>query len=279
MIRWVCPSNSAEVSRYIEAYWYLERSAELKYTERPKLNPFPAAHLIFSAPNETHHYETEDDSYVVKGSHWIYPHSQTLKLDHAKSFYCLGIKFRVGALYSFKKTGFSAKALNQVEGLDCNSLEWCSESNVLELLMHAKLGAGHCVGMLDELFLRFASDCYEDKHSEITRRVIPLLLHESVSELGEKLFCSQRTLERSFSKVTGLTLKQCQSMLKLDVILEHLYQRQPSEINWVDLAFQFGFSDQPHFIRYLKQHINLTPGSYIQERGLTIDIYGGVVGE
>ena len=43
-------------------------------------------------------------------------------------------------------------------------------------------------------------------------------------------------------------------MLKLDVILEHLYQREQSEINWVDLAFQFGFSDQPHFIRYLKQH-------------------------
>ena len=68
-------------------------------------------------------------------------------------------------------------------------------------------------------------------------------------------------------------------MLKLDVILEHLYQREQSEINWVDLAFQFGFSDQPHFIRYLKQHINLTPRSYVQERGFTIDVYGGVEGQ
>ena len=279
MIRWVSPSNSLEVSKYIDAYLYLERPAELKNTVRPKLSPHPAAHLIFSAPNEVHHYETKDNSYVVSGSHWVYPHSQTLELDHAKYFSCLGVKFKVGALYSLKEIGFSQIVLNTVEGLDFDSYDWCSVNSVLELLSQVKLGADQCVMSLDEFFLRFLSNCHEDKHSEITRRAIPMLSHVSVSELSENLFCSQRTLERSFSKVTGLTLKQCQSMLKLDVILEHLYQREQSEINWVDLAFQFGFSDQPHFIRYLKQHINLTPRSYVQERGFTIDVYGGVEGQ
>ncbi len=97
-----------------------------------------------------------------------------------------------------------------------------------------------------------------------------------IAELGDKLFCSQRTLERSFNKVTGLTLKQCQSMNKLEAMLEYLYKRDFDDIDWIDVAYQFGFSDQPHLIRYLKKTIGLTPNTYAKEGGLTIDVYGGV---
>jgi len=124
--------------------------------------------------------------------------------------------------------------------------------------------------------LSILDNCIEDKHSELTRQALPLLTDKPINELGEALSCSQRTVERSFLKVTGLTLKQCQSMNKLDAILEYLYQRSASEIDWVDIAYQFGFSDQPHLIRYLKQQIDLTPKNYAQQRGFAIDVYGGV---
>ena len=42
------------------------------------------------------------------------------------------------------------------------------------------------------------------------------------------------------------------------------------------MAYQFGFSDQPHLIRYLKKQIGLAPKAYANERGFTIDVYGGV---
>jgi len=130
--------------------------------------------------------------------------------------------------------------------------------------------------MLDELLIPMLDKCVEDKHSELTRRALSLLVNKPINELGEALLCSQRTLERSFLKVTGLTLKQCQSMNKLEAILEYLYQRPARDIDWVDIAYQFGFSDQPHLIRYLKQHIDLTPKNYAQQRGFAIDVYGGV---
>ena len=65
-------------------------------------------------------------------------------------------------------------------------------------------------------------------------------------------------------------------MNKLEEILEYLYLREQNDIDWVDIAYQFGFSDQPHLIRYLKKQLNLTPKDYAQQRGFTIDIYGGV---
>lgn len=97
-----------------------------------------------------------------------------------------------------------------------------------------------------------------------------------VSKLSNLLHCSQRTLERSFLRVTGLTLKQTQSMNKLEAMLEYLYQRNTGDFDWADIAFQFGFSDQPHLIRHVKKQLGLTPKTYTKERGLTIDVYGGV---
>ncbi|WP_220034735.1 helix-turn-helix domain-containing protein [Psychrobacter fozii] len=52
--------------------------------------------------------------------------------------------------------------------------------------------------------------------------------------------------------------------------------KEHSQVDWVDIAFEFGFSDQPHLIRYLKHQIGTTPKKYVSKRGFTIDIYGGV---
>ncbi|WP_348650709.1 hypothetical protein [Thalassomonas sp. RHCl1] len=52
-----------------------------------------------------------------------------------------------------------------------------------------------------------------------------------------------------------MTLKQCQPINKLEALLEHLYQRDIGDIDWVETSYQFGFSAQPHLIRYLKSQL------------------------
>ena len=274
MIRWLKPPKSREVAKYIDCYWYLDKSAG--GVERPKLNPDPSAHLILSSSNQDYQYVIKDDVYKGKGSHWLYPYSHTIELDHANSYACIGIKFRVGALYSLNHLTFDQALLNTVSTINFEMFKDATDIHEDELLVNAKGDPDKCTEILDKILLPLLANCYENKHSEITRKTLPLLTDKPINELGDMLFCSQRTLERSFLKVTGFTLKQCQSMNKLEAILEYLYQRKQCDINWVDIAFQFGFSDQPHLIRYLKQHINLTPNNYAQQRGFTIDVYGGV---
>lgn len=65
-------------------------------------------------------------------------------------------------------------------------------------------------------------------------------------------------------------------MNRLEELLEYLYQRNSREIDWAHIAYQFGFSDQPHLIRHLKSTIGSTPKTYADKRDLTIDIYGGI---
>lgn len=278
MIRWLTPPKLAEIAKYVECYWYLEKSVTDIGIDRPKLNPDPSAHLILSLPKQPFHYSIGNVTFTGNGSHWLFPHSQTFELDHSGVFAYIGIKFKVGALYSLNQGSFDQAWFNTVKSIDFTSINITYPYNA-KSLMESAVDAELCCELIDKLLQPLFADCYEDKHSEITRKIIPLLADIPINQLAETLFCSQRTLERSFLKVTALTLKQCQSMNKLELILEYLYQRKQHEIDWVDVAFQFGFSDQPHFIRYLKQQINLTPKSYALERGFTIDVYGGVGSE
>ena len=276
MVRWLKPSKIPEVAKYIECYWLIEKTSDATSFDYPKLNPDPSAHLIISPKQQTYHYDMSSGMANGEGSHWLFPHHQTLQLDHSKPFVHLGVKFHIGALYSLKLFPDQQPILDDVKEVQLSTLFNGSFEDEIGLIELARSHPDLCCEKLDSLLMPLALDSHEDQHSQITRKALQALDGATISVLGSQLYCSQRTLERSFNRVTGLTLKQCQSMKKLEAMLEYLYQRDSSDIDWVEIAFQFGFSDQPHLIRYLKKQIGLTPKTYEKERGLTIDVYGGV---
>lgn len=276
MTHWLQPPKSSCVANYVECYWLIEKLTNSESYQHLKLNPDPSAHLIISPHTQVYHYDLNPGMAMGEGSHWLYPHQKTFELDHAKPFVYLGIKFHVGALYCLPEFSKSPLALDKVESANDSSLFnmlGMDESALIELARtHPKL----CVEQLDALLAPSLVKSVEDQHSKITRKALRYLDKIAISELGEKLNCSQRTIQRSFHRVTGLTLKQCQSMNRLEEMLEYLYQRDATELDWVEIALKFGFSDQPHLIRYLKKQLGFTPKTYEKERGLTIDVYGGV---
>lgn len=276
MIHWLETPRIPEVAKYIECYWFIEKLSDANSFDYPKLNPDPSAHLIISPEKQAFQYEMNPEAVTGEGSHWLFPHHQTFELDHSKPFLHLGVKFHVGALYSLKLMSDKRAALDRVEEVQLDTLFAKPIKSEMGLFQLARSNPDLCCEKLDNLFLPLVANNHEDQHSQITRKALQVLDSTSISELGNQLFCSQRTLERSFNRVTGLTLKQCQSMQKLEAMLEYLYQRDSSDIDWVEIAFRFGFSDQPHLIRSLKKQIGLTPKTYEKERGLTIDVYGGV---
>ncbi|MEZ9197828.1 helix-turn-helix domain-containing protein [Shewanella sp. 10N.286.54.B9] len=276
MQSWVVSPKDKHIAKYIECYWLIDKNSTEDINNFPKLNPEPAAHFIICPLQQRFHYQTSPKESSGMGSHWLYPQQQTLQLDHRQCFTYLGVKFRVGALYSLNIPAYKHPTLNQAAEVDLQQLLGEKDFCVDTILQIAKTDSDRCITELDTLLLPLFNSTTEDQHSELTRNILPLLASHSISELGDKLFCSQRTLERSFNRVTGLTMKQCQSMNKLEAMLEYLYQREAVDIDWAEVAFKFGFSDQPHLIRHLKKQIGLTPKNYAEQRGLTIDIYGGV---
>lgn len=274
MLQWIIPSSS-KLSHLIECFWFIEKASG-SGESFPKLNPDPCAHLILAPSSEPYAYACDTHSESGLGSHYLYAHQKTFELDHSKPFTHLGVKFKVGVPYTLPMSENNEVTLDRAIQLNISELLNLSDVNLNNLLASARHRPEDCVAQLEALLSPWIEQAKGDQHSQLTSKVIDELQRSAISDLADKLHCSQRTIERSFRRVTGLTLKQYQAMTKLEKMLEYLHQKQSEQIDWVDIAFEFGFSDQPHLIRYLKQQIGTTPTQYVAERGFTIDIYGGV---
>lgn len=274
MKNWKIEPQTSIVAKYIDCYWFLKKVHGDVTHGFPKLNPDPAVHLILSQQQQSYAYSLKSGTATGRGNHMILPHCKTIIMDHRQPFLIFGIKFKVGAFYSLQFPT-SQPLLDDVVPADFKKLFQLSIFNQEVLVGKTPGKREACRDYCDTLLLPFLSRVYEERHSELVRRVLILLAAESpLSELGNNLDCSQRTVERSFARVSGFTLKQYHSMERLEILLEHVHKLNSKEIDWADTAFQFGFSDQPHLIRYLKSSLGTTPGKYATERDLAIDSYG-----
>jgi AraC-like DNA-binding protein len=273
MDNWKQPPIDPELAKYVDCYWYLHKSASDISHKHPKLNPSPDAHLILAPAGQPYHYTLSETDKQGCGSHLLLPNTRTATLHHIDPFVVLGIKFKVGALYSLAPTS-NLPLLDDV----VDAPAFLSGRIPLIPRVPAKATSTEAIntlrGKLDDWLRPLLTTVYEDKHSQLTRDAIVLLDRVDIEALSQQLHCSRRTIERSFKRVTGLTLKQYGTLQTLDQLLYYLYQLQSSPPNWADVAAKFGFSDQPHLIRYLKTAISYTPGDYLKQRDLTIDVYG-----
>lgn len=276
MIQWLQQPKCSVVSKFIECYWLIEKNESTDSFQFPKLNPDPNGHLIISPENQPYTYEMDGKITNGIGSHLLFPHLHTFKLDHTKPFIHLGVKFKVGALYSSNSLNDSPPTINDVKSINLHTLINNKELDIEAILSIARKDDAECRNQLDSFLIPWLNQFQQDKYSELTARALEILDTTPIAKLSEKLHCTQRTLERAFNKVTGFTLKQCQSMNRLEAMLEYLYALSKEEIDWAAVALQFGFSDQPHLIRYLKSQLGVTPNRYANERDLTIDAYGGI---
>ncbi|WP_285163705.1 helix-turn-helix domain-containing protein [Shewanella goraebulensis] len=290
---WMIPPIDSLVARYVECYWFINTVKDDDGIAHPKLNPDTCGHLILTPKYQAYDYQSEAYSTQGKGSHWLFPYNKTYTMDHSEPMTLLGIKFHTGALYSLNLEPNTVE-VNRIAQVDVEqlfqqfppkpdsnlaaqlnvSLDSYLESSLASLLQVGQQDQTACAELLDQLLLPWVSTAKDDKHSELVRKAIALPPEVVISQMGQQLHCSQRTLERSFLRVTGMTLKQCQSINKLDNLLTHLSKHENNDINWSDIAQQFGFSDQPHLIRYLKNAIGNTPREYAKSREFVIDIYG-----
>ncbi len=278
MRNWKISPKNAAVAQYIDCYWLLEKSLGDAGPTSPKLNPDPAAHLIIANSQQPYSYKHSAYSSVGTGSHLILPYQKTYTLDHSQPFIVLGIKLKVGALYSIPLTT-SHPALDEVIPLDIQKKLHISSKNEAALINQSTQEPQVYRDILDSLLQPLVSGAKEDKHSLLVQKILAVLdksdlANTTLAHMGQQLGCSQRTIERSFSKVTGITLKQYHSMQRLEAMLDYVHQIEASNIIWSDIALTFGFSDQPHLIRYLKSTLGSTPGKYAEERNLAIDAYG-----
>ncbi|WP_461534205.1 helix-turn-helix domain-containing protein [Sinomicrobium sp.] len=82
----------------------------------------------------------------------------------------------------------------------------------------------------------------------------------SVSELRNKLFLTERTLERRFVKEVGVTPKVFCKIIQFQNSLAQIKNEASNSLTGI--AYENGFSDQSHFIKTFKKYTGFTPSEF-----------------
>ena len=74
---------------------------------------------------------------------------------------------------------------------------------------------------------------------------------------------TQKHLIQQFKKYVGLTPKQLQRIIRFNSILQRIHQKE--KIQWSDVAYECGFSDQSHFIKEFRHFSGFNPAEFIDQ--------------
>ncbi|EMQ4278302.1 helix-turn-helix transcriptional regulator [Vibrio alginolyticus] len=283
MIAW--KQSLPEYNWLIHQIWYLEVPEGEVIDPKPHLIPNPRAHLLFTPPEQGYSYDTRDIKLAGKGCHLLTANEHLLLLEDRAPIKRIGITFRPEGLYAIESLFSDASQVTAIN--QCEWFDW------LNTAFDERFQQG-----LWQLELQDSPQClldYIKRHLDALDiepcRIKPFLASQKavsvmdaqalrspelamdIDEIAKQCACSRRTLERSFKQVVGLSVKQYQQMARLEQMILTLYKQQEA-IDWASFSQQFGFSDQSHLIRSLKQQLRKTPSKYLKKRDLTIDIYG-----
>lgn len=255
----------------IHQVWFLEVEQGEPIDPKPYLIPNPRAHLLITPEQQNYGYHASDMVLSGQGSHLLTITDKLLLLEDTAPLKRIGITFKPHALYS----------LNKGAPLELNQSGWFAWLDELfptsfqtALLEHSSR---------EEITMRIkrqfdSSEIFPstDKPFTLAGNVVNLVetsqMH-NIDDLAQECACSRRTLERAFKQAVGLSLKTYLQMMRLEQMVLELHG-VVGDVNWADFSQQYGFSDQSHLIRTLKQLLNKTPSGYLKHRDLTIDIYG-----
>ena len=99
------------------------------------------------------------------------------------------------------------------------------------------------------------------------RAAAKLLYHTKgqfrMAELADRCHVSARQLERQFNEATGVSPKTLARTIRFEAIRQRL-MFEP-DANLTELAYEFGYADQAHFIHDFKAFTNKTPSEYAAE--------------
>ena len=75
---------------------------------------------------------------------------------------------------------------------------------------------------------------------------------------------TQKHLIEQFKKYVGLTPKHLQRIIRFNSILQRIHQQE--KIQWSDVAYECGFSDQSHFIKEFRHFSGFNPAEFIEQQ-------------
>jgi len=120
------------------------------------------------------------------------------------------------------------------------------------------------ISLMNRFIHCLTQDYKTDNYAQIDKAIRLILKHKGIipmSEVRKHIFMSERTFQRHFREVVGVTPKQWSTIIRFHTSKNRLSNKDSKE--FIDVVNDFGFTDQSHFIKFFKRYTGKTPVDYL----------------
>lgn len=156
------------------------------------------------------------------------------------------------------------------ELIDYSQLIGTAASSLHEELHSAK-SPRQAASTLDTYFCSLACQSKANVHTVVSAATEWILSHRgqfSAKGLSDYVGCKQRSLERAFNEVVGLSPKRLGGIIRLHYFLG----KSRTTKDFTPVVYDAGYFDQAHFIREFKKFTGITPGAYHKNDSLAVNV-------
>lgn len=251
----------SSLSEYVRCFWILESDEPATFPFIHRATAECCPELIFYYKGEVNVFKSESNAEKTFTS-GFYAQSQAFrKFAIDKAFGMLGVYLYPHALPLLFNIPASNVSDNNVDIVSLFGNEGrILEDKVMCAASH-HLRIGFITDFLTEKLTKPATkSCY---FSAAIRQAITAGTMQSVSEMANACNLSVRQIERDFKSLSGFSPRLFSKLTRFRSLMESLPAKAYS---MADLAYEFNYYDQSHFINEFKRFTGLSPTQYIKDR-------------
>ncbi|OXG05060.1 helix-turn-helix protein [Flavobacterium araucananum] len=92
-----------------------------------------------------------------------------------------------------------------------------------------------------------------------------VIIFDAAKIASSKMNTSERNAQLLYKKHLGYSSREKFTHVRFKELIKHLIKIKTSQINWIEIAADFGYYDQSHMIRDFKKFLDITPQYFLSE--------------
>lgn len=249
---------SKQLASVVRFYWSLEGviPSNETYIHRTFANHCPE--LIFHYGGKFNEIQTDN---TVKSTFQTGIHGQTNKIRRFTALHSCGIFGVMLQPYAIQILfGISATEIKN-ELVDLSLLLGQSGKDISEKVLLAKDNFSRKVLIENYLTSLLRNEIKEAEIINAIHRISFAKGNVNINSISKQACLSQRQFERKFKELTGFTPKSFSRLVRFKSIVDS-YQKK--WLTLTELAHDFGYYDQSHFIQEFKEFTGYNPKMYFE---------------
>ncbi|MDR8390803.1 helix-turn-helix domain-containing protein [Aliifodinibius sp. S!AR15-10] len=255
-------SPGKDLRPYVEFFWEGQFNLSGTTTLYQKVVPNGFVELVIH-PSDSHCHLPIGDGWSSSPDYTIiglYTRPYEVQFPHYVNVF--GIRFKPEGIYNLfgiPASVFSEKYEDMELVLGREFKEYCERlRETPHVGQRLKLTTNFLLKKLEQ---NSAEITYLNRAAEMIRRSEGF---NKIDDLPDKVYISQRQLEREFNKKIGITPKRYMRIARLNEVHRKLEEEQ--ELELTKIAFDCGYADQAHFIRDFKSFMGVNPTLFTKNR-------------